>query len=251
VIRDLQTLLDSGTASGLTDGQLLERFVARRDGAAFEAIVRRHGPMVWGVCRRTVRDHHDAEDAFQAAFLVLARKAASVVPGERLPNWLHGVACNTAVRARSATARRRLRERHVAMFPQPEVAPEELADDLAPLIDRELNSMTANYRLAIVLVDLEGMGHKEAADRLGWPVGTLSGRLSRARAMLARRLSRRGVYRRTSAGPASGGHTSGGRPDPARDLHGKGGGPDRGVRGGACGGHLGRGGRPYRKDVKQ
>ena len=96
--KDLQILFSAGALGGLTDGQLLERYVSRRDEAAFEAIVRRHGPMVWGVCRRVLGDHHDAEDAFQATFLVLARKASSVVPREMLPNWLYGVACQTAMR---------------------------------------------------------------------------------------------------------------------------------------------------------
>ena len=96
-----------GSLGGLSDGQLLDRFVARREEAVFEAIVRRHGPMVWGVCRRVLRDHHDAEDAFQATFLVLARKAASVMPREKLGNWLYGVAYQTAMKARAMRAKRR------------------------------------------------------------------------------------------------------------------------------------------------
>src|SRR4051794_29580856 len=91
-VRDLQILFDVGVTGVLSDGQLLDRFIARREGAVFEAIVHRHGPMVWGVCRRVVRDHHDAEDAFQATFLVLARKASSVMPREKVGNWLYGVA---------------------------------------------------------------------------------------------------------------------------------------------------------------
>jgi RNA polymerase sigma-70 factor (ECF subfamily) len=91
-VRDLQALFDVGVMGTLNDGQLLDRFVARREEAVFEALLHRHGPMVWGVCRRVLRDHHDAEDAFQATFLVLARKASSVMPREKLGNWLHGVA---------------------------------------------------------------------------------------------------------------------------------------------------------------
>ncbi len=106
-IRDLQTLFDVGVLGRRTDRELLTRFLERREAAVFEAIVQRHGPMVWGVCRRVLRDHHDAEDAFQATFLVLARKAASVVPREKLGNWLYGVAYKTAMKARMMKAKRR------------------------------------------------------------------------------------------------------------------------------------------------
>jgi RNA polymerase sigma-70 factor (ECF subfamily) len=172
---------------------LLERFVARRDEPAFEAIVRRHGPMVLGVCRRILCDHHDAEDAFQATFLVLARRAKSVRPAEMLPNWLYGVARRTALKAHALNARRRSRERQVTTMPQPEIIPTVPRDDLSDLIDRELCRLPAKYRVPVILCDLQGLGHREAAVRLGWPVGTVSGRLSRARAMLARRLTRRGL----------------------------------------------------------
>ena len=97
IVRDVQTLFACGSLAGLSDGQLLDRFVARREEAVFEAIIERHGPMVWGVCHRVLRDHHDAEDAFQATFLVLARKASSILPRGMVGNWLHGVAYQTAV----------------------------------------------------------------------------------------------------------------------------------------------------------
>jgi RNA polymerase sigma factor (sigma-70 family) len=149
--------------------------------------------MVMGVCRRLVRDAHDAEDAFQATFLVLVRKAASVVPREMVANWLYGVARMTALRASALKAKRRKRERQMRDMPEPERAQPELWLDLQPLLDRELAQLPDKYRVAIVLCDLEGKSHKEAARQLGWPQGTLSGRLARARKLLANRLARHGV----------------------------------------------------------
>ena len=192
-LRDLQTLFEVGSLGGLPDGQLLDRFVARREGAVFEAIIHRHGPMVWGVCRRVLRDHHDAEDAFQATFLVLARKASSVMPREKLGNWLYGVAYQTALKARAMRTKRRGRESQVSDMPEPRVVPDDLRYALAESLDRELSRLPEKYRIPVVLCDLEGNTHREAASQLGWPVGTVSSRLSRARAMLAKRLSRRGV----------------------------------------------------------
>jgi RNA polymerase sigma factor (sigma-70 family) len=178
-----------------TDGQLLERFVKGRDVAALEVLVRRHGPMVWGVCRRILGNHHDAEDAFQATFLVLVRKAASIVSRELLANWLYGVALQTARKARQTAARRRAREKQVADMPEPEAAPQEpdLGRDLQPLLDQELSRLPDRYRVALVLCDLEGKSRKEAARQLGLAEGTVASRLARARAMLARRLARHGL----------------------------------------------------------
>ena len=192
-VRDLQTLFGMGVMGALSDGQLLDRFVERREGAVFEAIVRRHGPMVWGVCRRVLRDHHDAEDAFQATFLVLARKAASIMPREKLGNWLYGVAYQTATKARAMRAKRRVREGQVPDMPEPMAVPDDLRDDLAESLDRELSRLPEKYRTPIILCDLEGRTHREAASQLGWPIGTVSSRLSRARSMLAKRLTRRGM----------------------------------------------------------
>jgi RNA polymerase sigma factor (sigma-70 family) len=192
-VRALRTLFEAGSFGGLSDGQLLDRFVALREGAVFEAILLRHGPMVWGVCRRVLRDHHDAEDAFQATFLVLARKASSVMPREMLGNWLYGVAYQTAMKARAVRAKRRMRESQVSDMPEPMMVPHDLRDAVADCLDTELSCLPEKYRIAIVLCDLEGRTHKEVASRLGWPIGTVSSRLSRARTLLARRLSRRGV----------------------------------------------------------
>jgi len=192
-VRDLQTLFIVGATGVLSDGELLDRFVARREEAIFEAITHRHGPMVWGVCRRVLRDHHDAEDAFQATFLVLSRKASSVMPREKLGNWLYGVAYQTAMKARSRRAKRRVRESQASDMPEPMVVPHDLRDALAESLDRELTRLPEKYRIPIVLCDLEGRTHKEAASQLGWPIGTVSGRLSRARGLLAKRLSRPGM----------------------------------------------------------
>ncbi len=193
VIRQLRQAALRGDGAGLTDGQLLERFIDDRDEDAFAVLVQRHGPMVLGVCRRIVGHHQDAEDAFQAAFLVLARRAETVVPREMVGNWLHGVACQTARKARTTAARRRTWERQVTPMPEPEAPREDLWDDLRPLLDRELGGLPDKYRAPVILCDLEGKTRKEAARQLGWSEGTLSGRLSRARALLARRLARRGL----------------------------------------------------------
>jgi RNA polymerase sigma factor (sigma-70 family) len=176
-----------------TDGQLLGYFIEQRNEAAFEALVRRHGPMVMGICRRVLHSQHDAEDAFQATFLVLFRKAASVMPREMVANWLYGVAHQTAIRARSLNAARRQREKTFALTARTETAPRECRDDLQLVLDQELSRLPDKYRIPVVLCDLEGNTRKEAARQLGWPEGSVSSRLARARAILARRLTRRGV----------------------------------------------------------
>jgi RNA polymerase sigma factor (sigma-70 family) len=189
----LDTLFRVGALGGLSDGQLLDRLVDRREEAIFEAIERRHGPMVWGVCRRVLRDHHDAQNAYQAAFLVLARKAASVSPREKLGNWLYGVAYQTAMKARATRAKRRAREVQMPDELVAEGVSERQRDDRLSQLDRELSRLPEKYRIPIVLCELEGKTHREAAEQLGWPIGNVSGRLSRARALLASRLSRRGM----------------------------------------------------------
>src|SRR5262245_42272527 len=173
-----------------TDGQLLERFVSCREEAALAALVRRHGAMVWGVCRRVLGNYHDAEDAFQATFLVLVRKAASVVPREMVANWLHGVARQTALKARATAAKRKDRERQVAEMPEPTAAEQGPWRDLRPLLDEALRRLPARYRAVIVLCDLQALTRQEAARQLGVPEGTVAGWLARARTMLAKRLTR-------------------------------------------------------------
>jgi RNA polymerase sigma factor (sigma-70 family) len=176
-----------------TDGELLECFVTNHDPAAFAALVQRHGPMVMGVCCRVLKNRHDAEDAFQAAFLVLVRKADSVKPPERVGNWLYGVAYQTAQHARAKAARKSIRERPLDEATEPAVQEQDPGSDLAPVLDGELRCLPERYRTAIVLCDLEGKTRKEVARQLRVPEGTLSGWLTRGRAMLAKRLARHGL----------------------------------------------------------
>ncbi len=176
--------------AGMTDGELLARFLGSRDEDALAALVRRHAPMVWGVCRRLL-NHHDAEDAFQATFLVLVRKAADV-PGQAVANWLYGVARQTAVRLRATAAKRGRRETQVVNMPEPTV-PEVRDADWQRVVDEELSRLPDHYRGVIVLCDLEGLTRKEAAQQLGLPEGSVASRLARARVMVAKRLTQRGI----------------------------------------------------------
>jgi RNA polymerase sigma factor (sigma-70 family) len=192
VLPHLHRLLAGGD-SALSDPQLLEVFLARRDEAAFATLVRRHGPMVLAVCRRLLPDAGDVEDAFQATFLVLVRKARAVGRPERLGNWLYGVAYRTALKARGRHARRRAREQ-----PLTDVAVEgEVAAlvwrELRPLLDEELCRLPEKYRAPVVLCCLEGLSKRAAARHLGWAEGTLSARLHQARGLLRQRLLRRGL----------------------------------------------------------
>jgi RNA polymerase sigma factor (sigma-70 family) len=193
VIQHLRRAVLLRDGAGLTDGQLLADYISRREEAALAALVYRHGSMVWGVCRRVLRNYHDAEDAFQATFLVLVRKTASIASPELLANWLYGVAHQTALKARATTAKRRARERQVTEMPEPAVTEQDLWNDLQPLLDEELSRLPEKYRVAIVLCDLEGKTRKEAARQLGVPDGTLAARLARGRVMLAKRLARHGL----------------------------------------------------------
>ena len=192
-IQHLRGALLLRDSAGLTDGQLLTDYVGSLDEASLAALVHRHGPMVWGVCRRVLHNYHDAEDAFQATFLVLVRKAAAIESRELLPNWLYGVAHQTALKARATTAKRNEREGPLTEISEPAVADQGIWRDLQPLLDEELNRLPGMYRALIVLCDLEGKTRKEVARQLNCPEGTVAGRLARARAMLAKRLSRRGV----------------------------------------------------------
>ncbi len=203
VVHQLERLFGHGTVTGLSEEQLLDRFAASRDESAFEALVERHGPMVLGVCRQFLRDPNDVDDAFQATFLVLVRKAGSLRQKDLLGNWLYGVASKVALRSRTVGIRRQMR---VSLSEQVEglaanrgssrsepVSEAVLRDEECPLVHEEVNRLPRKYRTPIVLCYFEGLTHDQAAAKLGWPVGTVKGRLSRARDLLRTRLSRRGV----------------------------------------------------------
>lgn len=189
----LRQLGEAARLSGLTDAALLAQFAAARDQTAFAELVRRHGPLVFGVCLRTAGHRQDAEDAFQATFLVLAAKAAAVADPGLLGNWLYGVAYRVARKARRAAARRRGREVQVATFPDPPAPSADPTPDFGPALDAALAGLPAVYRVAIVLCDLQQKSRAEAAAMLGIPEGTLSSRLANGRKKLADRLARRGV----------------------------------------------------------
>jgi RNA polymerase sigma-70 factor (ECF subfamily) len=193
VLRHLRRVALAHAGDGPGDGQLLQAFLDRRDEMAFEWLLRRHGPMVLGVCRRVLGNVHDAEDAFQATFLVLARKAATVRPREMVGHWLHGVAYRTALKARAMNAKRRVKERQAANMALPQPPADGAPGELLARLDAELSRLPEKYRVPLVLCELEGRGRKEVARLLGLPEGTLSWRLAHAKKLLARRLSRYGA----------------------------------------------------------
>jgi RNA polymerase sigma factor (sigma-70 family) len=176
-----------------TDAQLLQRFVSRQDEAAFAALVKRHGPMVLAVCRRVLHDAHDADDAFQATFLVLVRKAATLAQPDLLANWLYGVAYRVAVKARANAARRIEYERRTPPMPLVDPMLDVAGRELRSVLDAEMSHLPEKYRAPLVLCYLEGKTNEEAARQLGWPTGSISGRLARARELLRKRLVRRGL----------------------------------------------------------
>ncbi len=192
IVGQLGRIFERGTLAGLTEAQVLERYAVHRDGAAFEALIARHGSTVLGVCRRFLRDPNDVDDAFQATFIILARKAAGLRNREALGPWLHGVACRVASRARADAARRRRREsadeRAVALIPADSLS----RPDLGWVIDEEILRLPAKLRLPVVLCLMEGRTYDEAAVQLQWTVGMVRGRLAAGRVRLRDRLIRRG-----------------------------------------------------------
>lgn len=193
VFHYLGRMVGRTTTGDETDELLLERFTLHHDESAFAALVQRHGPMVLGVCRRVLNHTHDAEDAFQAVFLVLARKSASIRNRESLDSWLYGVAYRIAVKAKANAARRRAHERQAAKMLQVDPDDEVLWRELSPILDAELNRLPEKYRAPLVLCYLKGKTNEQAALQLGWTKGTVSGRLARARELLRSRLARRGL----------------------------------------------------------
>jgi RNA polymerase sigma factor (sigma-70 family) len=175
------------------DDVLLKRFTGQREQEAFAALVQRHGPMVLGVCRRVLQHEQDAEDAFQAVFCVLARKASAIRRGTAVGGWLYAVASRIARRAKGLQVRGRMRESELPDLPARDIGPEVLRRELWPILDEEVKRLPKRYREAFVLCELEGKTNQEAAAELRCPVGTVSSRLTRARERLRARLTRRGV----------------------------------------------------------
>lgn len=190
-----RTLFNVGAFGGPADARLLERFAAGGDAAAelaFAALVERHGPMVLRTCRSVLRDDHDAQDAFQATFLVLARKAGTLRVRGSLGPWLHAVAARVALASRSARLRRRTHERRAAEMAATRESGR-VGDDLGSTLHEELGRLPDRFRAALVLCGLEGLTQQQAAEQLGWPLGTLQSRLARGRERLRLRLIRRGL----------------------------------------------------------
>ena len=193
VVRHLRQVVKNRPADEVADRDLLQSFAAEREEAAFAALVKRHGAMVLGVCRRVLGDWHDAEDAFQGTFLVLARKAASIRGEDSLASWLYGVAHRVALKAKVRAARRRKHEKQAGARPARLSAAQEAWQELGPLLDQELARLPERYRAPLVLCYLEGKTRDEAAEQLDWTQGMVKGRLERGRRLLRTRLARRGL----------------------------------------------------------
>ena len=215
--RQLLSLARQSAADPAGDADLLRRFSDGRDTTAFEALMRRHGPMVWAACRQQLPDPADAEDCFQVVFLALARSARSVRSPAALSGWLHGVAVRAAAKLRRSAARRRAREHQAAVSEADRPVPDSAWFDMLSAVHEELDALPGPLRTAFVLCELEGVRPGDAADRLGWKPGTLTGRLTRARQQLLARLVRRGIAPAAAGGALglAGTTGAGGLPDGA------------------------------------
>lgn len=177
----------------LSDAHLLERFATRHSEGAFAVLVERHGPLVQSVCRRVLNDAHDAEDAFQATFLILARKAQTIQKHQSLASWLYKVAYRIALRARANISRRRTQEKEALQTTPPPTSAEAAQRELGQVLDEEVQRLPEKYRAPVTLCYLQGQTNEEAAQQLSCPTGTLKVRLMRARDLLRKRLARRGI----------------------------------------------------------
>lgn len=194
ILQHMRKLVAAQTAAKRPDRELLGRFTLHRDEAAFAALVERHGPMVLAVCRRVLKQAQDAEDACQATFLVLARKAASIRKRESLASWLHGVAYRIAGKLKKTIARRRYATESLTIdVPRPDTTVETSWREVQLVLDEELQQLPDKYRAPLVLCYLQGKTRDEAASQLGWTEGTLRGRLERGPERLRTRLTRRGL----------------------------------------------------------
>ncbi|HKB36293.1 MAG TPA: RNA polymerase sigma factor [Gemmataceae bacterium] len=193
LLADFCRLMGPSDEGDVRDDKLLARFVRRHEDEAFALLMRRHGAMVYGICRRVLRDEHDAEDAFQATFIVLARRASSIRQGASVAGWLGRVAHRLALAARATAARRRHIERQVAPMSSSEPDCPAAWRELGHVIDEEVARLPDTHHAAFVLCHLEGQTYEQAARQLGWPLGTLKLRLTQARERLRQRLARRGL----------------------------------------------------------
>src|SRR5215472_5746075 len=193
VLRHIRKLAACRKDEEAPDSQLLERFATLRDEAAFAALLKRHGPMVLGVCRSVLRDLHDAEDAFQAAFLLLAQKAGAIHRREAVSGWLYRVAYHLAVRAKANAARRRVLEKKAVIMPSVDPVLDMSLREMRAVLFEELEGLPEQYRAPLVLCGLEEKSLEEAARLLGWTKGAVKGRLQRGRQLLRARLGRRGL----------------------------------------------------------